>query len=305
MDYSKLSKKQLIELVKKLESQQNNTPFPAKGKVLSTSVTNVIQTNKAQGNEQKIIQNLRRLVTQLQLENKKLTEEKDELSEDAKELRIIVNNIKVVGQNILIALKEFGQAAYKTLTERYDLNSIKDLSNGIELEKLLLQLLIDQWNAYADILKYKNYTLNNSSEKSSTPARTIDQNTTNTDSSNSQSQESLNDELEGEFEPLTIDDVQDESQKELEKENSESFAKTGKQKYSTVELSNLPNVSNLSKEEPLPIINKIASGIKKNLNERDHQKEHLVLTDKKISTPNNDQGTIAGVISLNVQPVEK
>ena len=133
MDYSKLSKKQLIELVKKLESQQNNTPFPAKGKVLSTSVTNVIQTNKAQGNEQKIIQNLRRLVTQLQLENKKLTEEKDELSEDAKELRIIVNNIKVVGQNILIALKEFGQAAYKTLTERYDLNSIKDLSNGIEL----------------------------------------------------------------------------------------------------------------------------------------------------------------------------
>ena len=299
MDYSKLSKKQLIELVKKLESQQNNTPFPAKGKVLSTSVTNVIQTNKAQGNEQKIIQNLRRLVTQLQLENKKLTEEKDELSEDAKELRIIVNNIKVVGQNILIALKEFGQAAYKTLTERYDLNSIKDLSNGIELEKLLLQLLIDQWNAYADILKYKNYTLNNSSEKSSTPARTIDQNSTNTDSSNSQAQESVNDEVEGEFDPLTIDDVQDESQKELEKENSESFAKTGKQKYSTVELSNLPNVSNLSKEEPLPIINKIASGIKKNLNERDHQKEHLVLTDKKISTPNNDQGTIAGVISLN------
>ena len=214
MDYSKLSKKQLIELVKKLESQQNNTPFPAKKKVVSTSVTNVIQTKKAQGNEQKIIQNLRQLVTQLQLENKKLTEEKDEISEDAKELRIIVNNIKVVGQNILIALKEFGQAAYKTLTERYDLNSIKDLSNGIELEKLLLQLLIDQllidqWNAYADILKYKNYTLNNSSEKSSTPARTIDQNTTNTDSSNSQSQESLNDEVEGEFEPLTIDDVQD------------------------------------------------------------------------------------------------
>lgn len=303
MDYSKLSKKQLIELVKKLESQQNNSTSFAKEKILSFSVSNVVQTNKASDNEQKIIQNLCKLVSHLRTENKELSQEKEDLLKESKELKIIINNIKVVGKNILIELKEVSKAAYETLTKRYDFKSIENLSNVKELEKLILQLLVDQWNAYVDILKYKNYTLNNSSEKSNAPAKDLsqDSNEDQSKSSNIQNKENINNEIDKEIEvdPFTVDDIQDKTQKELEKENLDSITKTGKQKYSNTEANDLPEFENLSKEDPLFVINNTASGINKNLNERDHQKEHLVLTDKKISTPNNDQGTIAGVISLN------
>lgn len=301
MDYSKLSKKQLIEIIIK----QNNSTFPAKEKVLSSSVSNVVQTKPHLDNEQKIIQNLRKLVSQLRAENKELSQEKENLSKEAKKLKIIVNNIKVVGKNILIELKEVSKAAYETLTKRYDFKSIENLSNVKELEKLILQLLVDQWNAYADILKYKNYTLNNSSEKSNAPAKDLSQdpNEDQSKSLNIQNKENINNEIDKEIEvevdPFNVDDIQDQTQKELEKENLDSITKTGKQKYSTTEANYLPEFENLSKEDPLFVINNTASGINKNLNERDHQKEHLVLTDKKISTPNNDQGTIAGVISLN------
>ena len=80
MDYSKLSKKQLIEIIIK----QNNSTFPAKEKVLSSSVSNVVQTKPHLDNEQKIIQNLRKLVSQLRAENKELSQEKENLSKEAK-----------------------------------------------------------------------------------------------------------------------------------------------------------------------------------------------------------------------------